>query len=182
MSATGWVAWHSGSGSGWLEGAQGFTLRLHPVCPLLLSFGPPAIIMVEPMPYVAVQQLLDVANPEGLRNYWSADDERNIDSTRNLAASMRPSTTGRVSLNYIGSEGLGRVKAGSGPEEVRAHARAQAEVGSGQRLPAQPEHPARVHAVGSTGALSSYRTVVQCTPEDVDQAIHKPINYFALGT
>ncbi len=29
--------------------------------------------MVQPMPYVAVQQLLDAANPKGMQNYWSAD-------------------------------------------------------------------------------------------------------------
>src|SRR4051794_816458 len=39
----------------------------------LLDFGPPAINMVQPMPYVAVQQLIDGANPKGARNYWSAD-------------------------------------------------------------------------------------------------------------
>ena len=39
----------------------------------LLEFGPPAIDMVQPMPYVAVQQLLDDPNPKGMRNYWTAD-------------------------------------------------------------------------------------------------------------
>ena len=31
----------------------------------LLEFGPPAVNLVQPMPYVAVQQLLDQANPHG---------------------------------------------------------------------------------------------------------------------
>ena len=39
----------------------------------LREFGPPAIDMVAPMPYVAVQQLLDPPNPKGMRNYWTAD-------------------------------------------------------------------------------------------------------------
>jgi FAD/FMN-containing dehydrogenase len=39
----------------------------------LLEAAPPAIDMVEPMPYTAVQQLLDPANPAGMRNYWSGD-------------------------------------------------------------------------------------------------------------
>jgi FAD/FMN-containing dehydrogenase len=39
----------------------------------LREFGPPAMDMVQPMPYVAVQALLDAANPKGLLNYWSAD-------------------------------------------------------------------------------------------------------------
>jgi FAD/FMN-containing dehydrogenase len=33
----------------------------------------PAVDMVQPMPYVAVQTLLDPANPKGRRNYWTAD-------------------------------------------------------------------------------------------------------------
>jgi len=39
----------------------------------LLEFGPPAVSLVQPMPYVALQQLLDPANPKGMHNYWSAD-------------------------------------------------------------------------------------------------------------
>jgi len=39
----------------------------------LREFGPPAIDLVGPMPYVAVQQLLDAPNPKGMRNYWTAD-------------------------------------------------------------------------------------------------------------
>jgi FAD/FMN-containing dehydrogenase len=39
----------------------------------LLEFGPPAIAMVQPMPYVAVQQLLDPPNPKGMQNYWTGD-------------------------------------------------------------------------------------------------------------
>jgi FAD/FMN-containing dehydrogenase len=39
----------------------------------LREFGPPGIDLVEPMPYVAVQQLINAGNPKGLQNYWSAD-------------------------------------------------------------------------------------------------------------
>jgi len=39
----------------------------------LREFGPPGLDLVEPMPYTAVQQLIDAANPKGLLNYWSAD-------------------------------------------------------------------------------------------------------------
>ena len=39
----------------------------------LLEFGPPAMAMVQPMPYVAVQQLIDPGNPKGMSNYWSGD-------------------------------------------------------------------------------------------------------------
>lgn len=39
----------------------------------LTSFGPPAANLVQPMPYVAVQQLLDPPNQKGMSNYWSGD-------------------------------------------------------------------------------------------------------------
>ena len=38
----------------------------------LLDLGP-AVTLVQPMPYVAVQSLLEAANPPGLQNYWKAD-------------------------------------------------------------------------------------------------------------
>ncbi len=149
----------------------------------LLEYGPPAVNMVQPMPYVAVQQLLDGANPEGMRNYWSgdffgsmpdsavetlvkhathprspltqtivvagggaiarvpedatafgqrtapfnihyltmwadpADDDANISFTRELSGAMKPWSTGRLYLNFIGDEGPGRVEAAYGPEK-----------------------------------------------------------------
>jgi FAD/FMN-containing dehydrogenase len=149
----------------------------------LLEYGPPAVNLVQPMPYVAVQQLIDEANPHGMRNYWSADfleslpdeavdtlvshassprsplsqvllvagggaiarvpedatafgqrsapfnvhylsiwadpaeDEVQIRHTKTMAEAMRPWTTGRVYLNYIGEEGPGRVEAAYGPEK-----------------------------------------------------------------
>jgi FAD/FMN-containing dehydrogenase len=39
----------------------------------LREFGPPGLDMVEPMPYVAVQQLLDPPAVKGMQNYWTAD-------------------------------------------------------------------------------------------------------------
>ena len=38
----------------------------------------PAVTLVEPMPYTAVQQLIDEPCPKGLRNYWSADFLRDL--------------------------------------------------------------------------------------------------------
>jgi len=149
----------------------------------LREFGPPAVDLFEPMPYVAVQQLLDEPNPKGLLNYWTADflaefpdeaidvfvehagnpvspmsqmllvpgggalsrvdedatafgqrtapwnvhylslwtdpadTEKNIAYTRAIATAMKPWTTGRAYLNFIGEEGLGRVEAAFGPEK-----------------------------------------------------------------
>lgn len=149
----------------------------------LREFGPPGIDLVDRIPYVAVQQLIDAANPKGLLNYWSsdflaelpddaidtfvgyannpvsplsqmliiagggaiarvpkdanafgqrtapfnthyrslwtdpADADRNIAHTRGIVAAMKPSTTGRVYLNFIGDEGPGGVEAAFGPEK-----------------------------------------------------------------
>jgi FAD/FMN-containing dehydrogenase len=149
----------------------------------LMSFGPPVVTMVQPMPYVAVQQMIDAGNPTGMRNYWSADffaelpdeavdtlvtiasqpqsplsqvvvfpgggavsrvpedesafgerhapwnihylsiwldpadDDTNIAHTRSLAQAMKPWTSGRAYLNFIGDEGTDRVAAAFGPEK-----------------------------------------------------------------
>jgi len=45
----------------------------------LRKFGPPVADMVQPMPYVAAQQMLDALNPPGNRVYWKSSVLRNID-------------------------------------------------------------------------------------------------------
>jgi FAD/FMN-containing dehydrogenase len=148
----------------------------------LREFGPPAVDIVQPMPYLAIQQLIDPMNPKGRKNYWSADflaelpddavdtlvahatqpvspfsqmllvpgggaiarvsedatafgqrtapfnmhflsiwedpaeAERNIDYTKAISSAMKPWTTGRAYLNFIGDEGVDRVEAAYGPE------------------------------------------------------------------
>jgi FAD/FMN-containing dehydrogenase/pimeloyl-ACP methyl ester carboxylesterase len=44
----------------------------------LREFGPPALDLVEPMPYTAVQQLLDADYPSGMRNYWTGEFLRGL--------------------------------------------------------------------------------------------------------
>jgi FAD/FMN-containing dehydrogenase/pimeloyl-ACP methyl ester carboxylesterase len=39
----------------------------------LRAFGPPAADLVAPMPYVALQRLVDDGYPRGMRNYWTGD-------------------------------------------------------------------------------------------------------------
>ena len=39
----------------------------------LIEAVPPAADLVQELPYVAVQQLIDAGNPPGMRNYWSGD-------------------------------------------------------------------------------------------------------------
>jgi FAD/FMN-containing dehydrogenase len=151
----------------------------------LREFGPPALDVVQPMPYVALQQLLDADYPPGRRHYWTgdfltglpdeaieilcrfhlskpspgtailvlpdsgagsripggamaidplvapfnvhitsqwedpADDAANIAWTRELSAALRPFTTGRVYVNFIGDEGEERVVASFGAEGYR---------------------------------------------------------------
>lgn len=150
----------------------------------LLGFGPPVFAHVGPMPYVALQRLLDDANPHGLQNYWTADfleelpdeavetlaalasspvspvsqvivvpgggavarvpeeatafgerqapfnihylslwpdpadTDANIAHTRTLAAAMKPWTSGRVYLNFIGDEGQERVDSAFGETKL----------------------------------------------------------------
>jgi FAD/FMN-containing dehydrogenase len=155
----------------------------------LREFGSPAMDLVQPIPYVAVQQLIDGSVSKGLRNYWTADfvaelpdeaidilceghlarpspisqmlvipgggaisrvpddamafgqrrapfnlhilalwtdeadDAENIAWTREYGARMKPYSTGRAYLNFIGEEGEDRVRAAFGPE---TYARLQA--------------------------------------------------------
>jgi len=149
----------------------------------LLEYGPPAVDLVQPMPYVDVQRLLDAGNPKGMRNYWSgdflaelpdgavdvlvehatrpaspltqtvmiagggaiarvpedatafgqrtapfsmhylsmwadaADDVPNIEHNRRMSGALKPWTTGRTYLNFLGDEGIGRVAAAYGPDK-----------------------------------------------------------------
>ena len=153
----------------------------------LREFGPPAVDMVQPMPYLEVQQLIDADYPAGQRNHWTGDfltglpdeaiqilcrfqltkpsphtqilvlpgggavarvpdgtmacghdrrapfnlhitslwanpgdDEANVAWTRELSAAMKPFTTGRVYVNFIGDEGEQRVVAAFGGAESYA--------------------------------------------------------------
>jgi hypothetical protein len=145
----------------------------------LRDFGP-AMDMLQPMPYVAVQTLLDSQNPTGRLNYWTGDfyddlpddaidtlvskatqpvstmtqiivipgggaighvaddamafggrkarfnihylsmwvdpseSETNIAYTRDLAGSMKPWSSGRAYLNFLGDEGQSRIEAAFG--------------------------------------------------------------------
>jgi FAD/FMN-containing dehydrogenase len=149
----------------------------------LREFGPPAVDMVQQMPYLAIQGLLEPGNPKGMQNYWTADflaelpdeavdvlvgkatqpvspmsqiilmpgggavsrvdedatafgqrnapfnvhylsmwpdpadAEQNIAFTRDIANAMKPWTTGRAYLNFLGDEGIGRVEAAFGTEK-----------------------------------------------------------------
>ena len=71
-----------------------------------------------------------------------ADTETNIAYTREIAAAMKPWTTGRVYLNFIGDEGAGRVEAAFGPEKYARLQELKATWDPDEPVPPQPEHPA----------------------------------------
>ena len=187
----------------------------------LRSFGPPAVDLVQPMPYLALQQLLDPPNPKGMRNYWTADffaglpDEAIETFVERATAPVSPLTQliivpgggaicacpgGRHRVRQQGrpvqralpvdvagpgrrraqhrlhprvgrrdeavDDGSalpqlhrrGRAGAGRGrlrAREVRPPAGREGGLGSGQRLPPQPEHPpADLIARRQAGAMS----------------------------
>ncbi|MGY1724228.1 FAD-binding oxidoreductase [Blastococcus sp. SYSU DS0533] len=59
----------------------------------LLDHGSPIVTMVQPMPYTAIQQMLDLACPRGMRNWWTADFLRELPDDGIEAIAER---TGRV--------------------------------------------------------------------------------------
>jgi FAD/FMN-containing dehydrogenase len=72
----------------------------------LRAFAPPDVDMVQPMPYTAVQTLIDEATPHGLHNYWKAEnlpalDDAAIDTIIDTAAGM-PSPLSMVILEPKG--------------------------------------------------------------------------------
>ena len=71
----------------------------------LVGWGSPMISMVQPMPYVAVQQLLDAANPPGLRNYWTSDFCTLPDEACDVFASVANSHTSPLSQSLVAAGG-----------------------------------------------------------------------------
>ena len=65
-----------------------------------------------------------------------------------IAAAMKPWTTGRAYLNYIGDEGLHRVEASFGEKKYARLQAIKAEWDPDERVPPQPEHQARATTSG----------------------------------
>ncbi|MBL8221182.1 MAG: FAD-binding oxidoreductase [Bryobacterales bacterium] len=151
----------------------------------LRAFGPPAMDMLQPMPYVQAQSLIDQSFPHGRFNYWkssllnalsdeaidalvdgygrvlspyssvliehlggavnrvrpdetafphrtaaydavimpmwtnAAESEANIGWADEMWQALQPSSTGGVYVNYVGSEGDGRIEAAYGTNFAR---------------------------------------------------------------
>lgn len=71
----------------------------------LRKFGSPAIDMVEPKPYIALQSMLDAANPPGWQNYWKSEylkgfSDEAIDILIEYA-SKRPSPMSKIIIGQL---------------------------------------------------------------------------------
>jgi hypothetical protein len=72
----------------------------------LRAFGPPVADMMQPMPYIAAQKLLDGLNPPGNRIYWKSSilrdiDDDVLDTITHQAASM-PSPLTAALIEFYG--------------------------------------------------------------------------------
>jgi FAD/FMN-containing dehydrogenase len=78
----------------------------------LRAFGPPAVDLLQPMPYTAVQQLLEPANPPGMHNYWSGDflDELPDEAVDTLVGHAQPAPSPMSQIILVrGGGALARV-------------------------------------------------------------------------
>jgi FAD/FMN-containing dehydrogenase len=72
----------------------------------LRRLGPPVADMLQPMPYVAAQRMLDALNPPGNRVYWKSSILRNLDDdvleTIIEAEAPRPSPPSAALIEFYG--------------------------------------------------------------------------------
>jgi FAD/FMN-containing dehydrogenase len=71
----------------------------------LRKFGPPEVDLVGPKPYVALQSILDAANPPGWQNYWKSEylkgfSDEAIDTLVDYA-SKRPSSMSKILMGHL---------------------------------------------------------------------------------
>jgi hypothetical protein len=70
------------------------------------SFGPPAVDLIGPMPYQALQSMMDPGAPAGMQNYWKAFSLAELsDAAIDLLvahASRRRSPLSQVHLHHLG--------------------------------------------------------------------------------
>ncbi len=87
----------------------------------LRNFGPPDIDLIGPKPYVALQSMLDAANPPGWQNYWKSEylkgfSNEAIDTLVEYAA-RRPSPMSKIMIGHL----LGAVNRVSDDETPYSH-------------------------------------------------------------
>jgi hypothetical protein len=71
----------------------------------LRNFGPPDVDLVSQKPYVALQSMLDAANPPGWQNYWKSEylkgfSDEAIDTLIDYAA-RRPSPMSKILIGHL---------------------------------------------------------------------------------
>jgi hypothetical protein len=71
----------------------------------LRKFGPPDVDLVGPKPYVALQSMLDAANPPGWQNYWKSEylkgfSDEAIDTLVEYAA-KKPSSMSKIMIGQL---------------------------------------------------------------------------------
>jgi hypothetical protein len=72
----------------------------------LRAFGPPAVDIVQPMPYVALQSMLDNGMPRGRRHYWRSDNLRELpDEAIDTLCASAASATSPLSQIILGPLG-----------------------------------------------------------------------------
>lgn len=71
----------------------------------LVGWGPPLVDLVQPMPYLAVQQMLDPANQPGMRNYWTSDFCTLPDEACQVFARVANTHTSPLSQSLIAAGG-----------------------------------------------------------------------------
>ena len=116
------------------------TRPVSPLTQIIVVAGGGAIARVDD-DAMAFGQRNDDRGTSTILSMWAeaGDTEQNIGYTRELAGAMKPWSTGRVYLNFLGDEGQDRVESGFGTEKY-ARFGASRQVGPGQSVPSQPEH------------------------------------------
>jgi hypothetical protein len=79
------------------------------------EFGPPAVDLVEPMPYTKVQALSDPAFPPGRRNYWRSENMKELsDEAIDILVAYAPTISSPFSMLWLEPKGraISRVRGG----------------------------------------------------------------------
>lgn len=82
----------------------------------LREFGPPAVDLIAPMPYVELQRLIDPSYPSGIRNHWTGDFLRELpDEAIDVLCHFQESKPSALTQVLVlpGGGALGRVPDGT---------------------------------------------------------------------
>ncbi|MEU2718625.1 FAD-binding oxidoreductase [Streptomyces sp. NPDC007205] len=127
----------------------------------LRRFGPPAVDLVQPMPYPQQQSLLDAGSPPGMRNYWKpgyiSDLPPRLIADLVEFAACPPSPSAQILIHQLGG--------------------AVARVPPGHTAAAHRDAPYLVNAVGMWDSPSDDDRNISWV-----RSLHKRLNPFCTGT